>query len=123
MVGSCSNALCIKAFVCGTVIESWNATVGTKSVMSRRFALLRSKKKLAASFPISSYSSAILCAIADFPEPAGPLIQQIGGLWTASNHCLISCLTSTRVSRRHLGAVERSAELNAAPATLLSKNF
>jgi hypothetical protein len=98
--------------------------VETKLVMSCRSVLPLSKKKLATSSPFFSYSSAIVCAIVDFPEPGGPLIQHIGGSWNASNHRLISCLTSTRVFGRHLGAVERPEELDsAAPATLLSQNF
>ena len=38
----------------------------------------RKKKKLAASLSLLAYHSATVCAMADFPQPKEPYIQQIG---------------------------------------------
>src|SRR5580698_5375309 len=59
------------------------------------------KKKLAASLLLLAHRSAMVCAIADFPDPAGPLSQHTGRSLPPSIQCMMFAITSSRVPCMH----------------------
>ena len=73
----------------------------------------REKKRLAPSNPRSSVSSATVCAIVDFPIPANPFNQNIGGVLGSgfSIHALISCKIACQVPSKHVFRALRLPEL------------
>jgi len=99
----------------GTEMASWYASVGKKLVTSVRPAWPREKKKLAA-----SRSSAMVWAMVDLPEPAGPYSQNIARSSSPSAHFNIFAMTPSRVPSWQADANWRSLELYAAPGTFRS---
>ena len=70
--GSRAISCSIKARTSGNARAIWYAMVGTRYLAQFRRGSDLEKKKLARRRLASWQSSAILCAIADFPHPAGP---------------------------------------------------
>ena len=64
--------------VSGTENARLYASVEIKLAMTLRRPAPLQKKKLAPSLPGLSHMPAIVCDIADFPNPAAPFSQQIG---------------------------------------------
>ena len=116
IAGSFARASCIDCFIDGRKPASWYANVGKNLVMSLRSRFLREKKKLKASMFSSSHCCAMVWAIVDFPEPAGPWSQHIGWSSLLSTHAITISSTLFRVSSWHVDACSdsRSEELYAA---------
>ena len=106
--------------VAGIETANWAAMVAIKWASVCLWAAVREKKKLAASPPESWKSSAIVCKMADFPEPAGALIQRIRVPFASSKTQLsMSLIMAFWVSLWHFGASWRSLESCIAPAAIL----
>src|SRR5271170_243792 len=78
-----------------------------KREMSLRRPAPRRKKKLPTRHFLSAYILAMVCAIADFPDPADPLSQHIGRSPPPSMHRTMSAMTALRVPSRHWGTQSR----------------
>ena len=76
------------------------------------FSTDRSEKKKAARICVSSHSCAMVCAIADFPEPAGPYIHKTRELAFSSSrtHFIILSRTATRVFGWYFGGSKDCSE-------------
>ena len=80
-------------------------------ILFREGSLLE-KKKAARSWAYS-YNSAMVCAIADLPEPVGPYTYMTWEFVSSSNrtHLIILSRTATRVLGWHLGGSKHCSEL------------
>lgn len=121
MAGSSARTFWIWGCNLGMDRRSWYAKVAKSGSMELRLGLPREKKKLPPKIWHSAYCSAIVWAIADFPDPAGPCSQIIG--LSPLSISAVSCLrTSTRVPGWHFGGGCLSCESNAAPGEVPSKS-
>jgi len=120
-VGSYPTAERTISRISGMDLMSCQTIVATSLEWSLRPWAVREKKKLAARS--ASHSSAMDCAIADFPAPAGPYIQKTrrppfsGRSFTQAS---IFARIASRVFGWHFGGSNLSAELWKAPTATCS---
>ena len=113
MRGSRSMAPRMASRTLGRFMVIWYAMVAISGLAVLRDESFLEKKKLASIIISSSHISAMVCAIADFPAPAGPYTHIMNASRSSSHliHFIIFSRTAIRVFGWHLGGSKRSYEL------------